>query len=583
MPSLNTGNAILSNAIAVNSSYNVGIGGAASGSYKLQVTGTIAGSGLFSNPADPIAGLVHLKQGSQFEGATGFSAIGATASNQFFFKHGISTNSFFLSSASITTERTYTLPDASGTLALTSNLSAYLPLTGGTLTGALSGTSASFSGSGSFGSAAMSTARLTITDGTSIAAYWKATNTNAATRDWTIITNNNNFGDFAIRQGNSQGADATIGTDRLLISAGGVVGIGITPNTWDGTNVKALQIYNTSLSGSLSWGTALGWNNYHNGGWKYIFTGSAGKYDIGGDEHIWYNAPSGTAGTAISFVERMKITSGGLLAIGVTPAAWDSTILPIEIGNKGGFYAGFNSPAVSVTYMGNNAYYNGGWKIANTSAYRPQLLDCGDGNFHFQNAASGTAGNAITWTSLLKINSNGNVGIGGSDSIVRLNIVGAGATSSTFAMYVTNSTPTALFAVRNDGLTSTGLAANSPYNNTTGAGANAIFANDGTLQRSTSSIKYKTDVRNYDKGLAEVMQLRAVYYKGKNDGDTQYAGLIAEEVDKLGLTEFVQYAEDKTPDAIYYANMVSLLVKAIQELTQKVNEQQQTINSLINR
>jgi hypothetical protein len=40
MPSLNTGNAILSNAIAVDSSYNVGIGGAASGGFKLNVTGT---------------------------------------------------------------------------------------------------------------------------------------------------------------------------------------------------------------------------------------------------------------------------------------------------------------------------------------------------------------------------------------------------------------------------------------------------------------------------------------------------------------------------------------------------------------
>lgn len=40
----------------------------------------------------------------------------------------------------------YTFPSATGTLALTSNLSAYLPLTGGTLTGALSGTSATFSG-----------------------------------------------------------------------------------------------------------------------------------------------------------------------------------------------------------------------------------------------------------------------------------------------------------------------------------------------------------------------------------------------------------------------------------------------------
>jgi hypothetical protein len=41
---------------------------------------------------------------------------------------------------------TYTLPSATGTLALTTDLGAYLPLAGGTLTGALSGTSATFSG-----------------------------------------------------------------------------------------------------------------------------------------------------------------------------------------------------------------------------------------------------------------------------------------------------------------------------------------------------------------------------------------------------------------------------------------------------
>lgn len=40
----------------------------------------------------------------------------------------------------------FTMPNASGTIALTSNLSSYLPLSGGTLTGALSGTSATFSG-----------------------------------------------------------------------------------------------------------------------------------------------------------------------------------------------------------------------------------------------------------------------------------------------------------------------------------------------------------------------------------------------------------------------------------------------------
>jgi hypothetical protein len=101
MPSLNTGNAILSNAIAVDSSYNVGIGGAASGSFKLQVTGAT--------------------------NLTGVLTLGSTISNGTF---------------------TYTLPSATGTLALTSALSGYLPLTGGTLTGALSGTTASFNSGG---------------------------------------------------------------------------------------------------------------------------------------------------------------------------------------------------------------------------------------------------------------------------------------------------------------------------------------------------------------------------------------------------------------------------------------------------
>jgi hypothetical protein len=46
------------------------------------------------------------------------------------------------------TTNTFTLPSATGTLALTSDLSAYLPLTGGTLTGGLNGTSYNFTSTG---------------------------------------------------------------------------------------------------------------------------------------------------------------------------------------------------------------------------------------------------------------------------------------------------------------------------------------------------------------------------------------------------------------------------------------------------
>jgi hypothetical protein len=109
------------------------------------------------------------------------------------------------------------------------------------------------------------------------------------------------------------------------------------------------------------------------------------------------------------------------------------------------------------------------------------------------------------------------------------------------------------------------------YNNTTGAAANVNVTSAGELYRSTSSLKYKRDVQNATHGLAEVLQLRPVTYKGKgeNDGDTVFGGLIAEEVHETGLTEFVQYATDGSPDALAYGNMVSLCVKAIQELKEE--------------
>ena len=113
-----------------------------------------------------------------------------------------------------------------------------------------------------------------------------------------------------------------------------------------------------------------------------------------------------------------------------------------------------------------------------------------------------------------------------------------------------------------------------PSRRTTGNAANVnIDPTSGIFARSTSSLKYKRDVQNAVHGLAEVMALRPVTYKGKSeaDGDTVFGGLIAEEVHDAGLTEFVQYAGDGSPDSLAYGNMVSLAFKAIQELKAEVD------------
>ena len=119
------------------------------------------------------------------------------------------------------------------------------------------------------------------------------------------------------------------------------------------------------------------------------------------------------------------------------------------------------------------------------------------------------------------------------------------------AMEITNSQQLILHGVKDD---------------TTSDAANMnIRSSDGLVRRSTSSRRYKNNITDATHGLTELLKLRSVTYKGNNDGDRLFGGLIAEEVHDAGLTEFVQYNSDDEPDALAYGHMVSLCVKAIQE------------------
>jgi hypothetical protein len=104
------------------------------------------------------------------------------------------------------------------------------------------------------------------------------------------------------------------------------------------------------------------------------------------------------------------------------------------------------------------------------------------------------------------------------------------------------------------------------YSQTTASAANVFVDSSGNVMRSTSSLRYKDDVQDYARGIADVMKLRPVTYISKgSDGSKRYAGLIAEEVDAAGLTEFVEYDSEGRPDAIGYGHMVSLAFVGIQD------------------
>ena len=269
-----------------------------------------------------------------------------------------------------------------------------------------------------------------------------------------------------------------------------------------------------------------------------------------------------------SLTERMRITSGGTLQQNIPTGgllynAQDATFTGYvykQIVNAGGsFYIGLERST-------------GSGLCNNAPAYATVLTTT--------NATSLSFGTNVT--ERMRIASDGTIGIARTNaSDTRLIMKGIGNSSATYALTVQNGSSVNMFYLRDDNV----LFAPSIYSNTYSNASNVYVGADGAVGRSTSSLKYKENIIDYSKGLSEVMQLRPVSYTSKNPqekGQT-FAGLIAEEVEELGLKEFVQYAEDGTPDSLAYTQMIALLTKAIQELSAKVTDQQQQINQLINK
>jgi hypothetical protein len=118
---------------------------------------------------------------------------------------------------------------------------------------------------------------------------------------------------------------------------------------------------------------------------------------------------------------------------------------------------------------------------------------------------------------------------------------------------------------------------------TLGVAANMYVSSTGQVYRATSSLRYKKDVEDYTKGIDDLKKLRPISFKSINqDSDTVYAGFIAEEVHDAGLTEYVDYNENNEPDAIHYANLVTLLTKAVQEQQEQIDALKAEVNALKN-
>ena len=124
-------------------------------------------------------------------------------------------------------------------------------------------------------------------------------------------------------------------TTAMTLNASGNLGLGVTPSAW--SVYKAFQLgQRGAVFGDSGGGTVgVGANNYWNGtNWIYGVTGVATQYLQGSGSHLWFTAPSGTAGNAITFTQAMTLDASGNLGIGTTsPGA------KLHIGGAGGSVA----------------------------------------------------------------------------------------------------------------------------------------------------------------------------------------------------------------------------------------------------
>ena len=112
------------------------------------------------------------------------------------------------------------------------------------------------------------------------------------------------------------------------------------------------------------------------------------------------------------------LDTSGNLGLGVTPNGSLSGYKIFEIGSAGNQLFS----AANDLFLSTNAYYSSGWKYG-TSNYASQYEQTA-GKHQWFTAASGTAGNAITFTQAMTLDASGNLLVGTTTSNSRMSVWG---------------------------------------------------------------------------------------------------------------------------------------------------------------
>ena len=295
---------------------------------------------------------------------------------------------------------------------------------------------------------------------------------------------------------------SALATGSALTFDGSNLGLGVTPSASTiaqfegGSNLLMVGRGNAYLSNNAT----------YNSGFKYINTAAAGQYNISGGVHSWYNAPSGTAGNAISFTQAMTLDASGNLGVGTT------------------------SPSAKLSITNSNATYSLSQKIFNASAgtfflgQSPSATFLSVDNFAMAfctNSDGGVAGTSVPTNERMRIDSSGNLLVGTTSQITsgKQTISYGGGTNNGLILSDSTNTSSTQYLGFNLGATGIGSVVR-------------VGATSAVVYNTTSDYRLKTVVGAVTGQGARIDALKPIDYLWTESGQ-QARGFLAHEFQEV--------------------------------------------------
>ena len=400
----------------------------------------------------------------------------------------------------------------------------------------------------------------------------------------------------------------TNGSERMRLDASGNLGLGVTPSAWSAYRAFQMQ------AGSLLSFSTNDWRMVQNvvrtgTNFDYLNNGRAHMYlqDGSSGGHIWYTAPSGTAGDTIGFTQAMTLDDSGNLGVGNTsPSAFGKFVVSSS-GTPTVAYASiivptvtYNTPFESTLYMGlgrTDPANNGvpvGYRLKTYGA------DANGAYFAIESASSNPNSSSppSTFTERARITSDGRLLVGTSSSAGTLTVDAVDVLSTgnvgTYAISCGNDANNALafgsnasnsyvqsfggryLVINEQGneVLIAGTTDNGAYNlqcNGTGVWGAGAYVNG-------SDARLKEEVATIDSALDVVTALRPVTFRYKESHSKDQSiqpGFIAQELQAaMAEKSYVDGIVQAGPEYlnVAYQSLIPLLTKAIQEQQAMINE-----------